>query len=431
MTQESSRIYEPELSKTLSTYDFSSSLPTELKELPSKFIELTREVKELKKHVYDLEIELPGDLKEIPTKLENFTSTFKSLTTQVAELKTLHLLNRVTEALNKFAQVIESASTKGGDKVPQRAPLNLRGSISRKTRAKRKDVEEECSESDSHDTIYLTSSMVEPSKKKKWKKFDFITKGGDHVHLIEEQIKEQKRIEESTKAEAAKHEVKVRREDLVDLLGPDVVSNCYKSKLQYEKYCDKMLNRRAKSRITNCDVLTRKGPITLKVYREDGTDKVIPNFKASDLHLAEWNETRTDYLYQTEAELGIDLNKPLSDQDPLDKLNELAKKERKHADGIHNYFRADKRLKSSVQYKDHLARSVLNEPVLGMIMFNSYHRQDFVTIEDFGDFSNEMMSTIQEIFFRLHQGLRLDDHARTFSSLLLAKVDKRNLNPLK
>ncbi|GKE03121.1 hypothetical protein Tco_1391104, partial [Tanacetum coccineum] len=26
---------------------------------------------------------------------------------------------------------------------------------------------------------------------------------------------------------------------------------------------------------------------------------------------------------------------------------------------------------------------------------------------------------------------RLDDHAKTFSSLLLAEIDKRNLNPLK
>ncbi|GKF35394.1 hypothetical protein Tco_0108594, partial [Tanacetum coccineum] len=47
---------------------------------------------------------------------------------------------------------------------------------------------------------------------------------------------------------------------------------------------------RAKSRITNCDVLTRKGPITLKVYREDGTSEIIHDFKASDLHLGEWRE---------------------------------------------------------------------------------------------------------------------------------------------
>ncbi|GKC57319.1 integrase, catalytic region, zinc finger, CCHC-type containing protein [Tanacetum coccineum] len=60
----------------------------------------------------------------------------------------------------------------------------------------------------------------------------------------------------------------------------------------------------------------------------------------------------------------------------------------------------NKRLKSSVQYEDHPASTVLNEPVL-------------------------------EIFFRLYQGLGLDDHAKTFSSLLLAEIDKRNLNPLK
>ncbi|GJV08109.1 hypothetical protein Tco_1345765 [Tanacetum coccineum] len=98
---------------------------------------------------------------------------------------------------------------------------------------------------------------------------------------------------------------------------------------------------------------------------------------------------------------------------------------------IHDYFRANRRLKSSVQYEDHPAGMVLNEPVLGMIMFNSYHRQDFVTIEYFRDFPNEMLRTVQEIFFRHHQGLGIDDHARTFSSFLLAEVDKRNLNPLK
>ncbi|GJS59046.1 hypothetical protein Tco_0653830 [Tanacetum coccineum] len=117
------------------------------------------------------------------------------------------------------------------------------------------------------------------------KTFDFITKDGDHVHLTKEQIKEQKKIEESANAEAAKHEVEVRKEELVDLLGLDVVSKCYKAKLQYDKYYYKMLNRRAKSRIINCDVLTRKGLITLKVYKEDGTSEVISNFKANDLHL--------------------------------------------------------------------------------------------------------------------------------------------------
>ncbi|GJW38208.1 hypothetical protein Tco_0064053 [Tanacetum coccineum] len=48
-----------EFSNILSAHDFSSSLPTELKDLSSKLNELTREVNELKKQVHELEIELP------------------------------------------------------------------------------------------------------------------------------------------------------------------------------------------------------------------------------------------------------------------------------------------------------------------------------------------------------------------------------------
>ncbi|GKD41541.1 hypothetical protein Tco_1261748 [Tanacetum coccineum] len=138
-----------------------------------------------------------------------------------------------------------------------------------------------------------------------------------------------------------------------------------------------------------------------------------------------------DYIHTTEAELGINLDIPLSKQEPLDKLNDLANKKRKHADEIHDYFKANKRHKSLVQYEDHLPCTVLNEPVLGMILFNSHHRQDFITIKDFRDFPNTMLYTVQEIFFRRHQGPGLDDHAKTFSSLLLAKINKRNLNLLK
>nr|GEW06107.1 putative ribonuclease H-like domain-containing protein [Tanacetum cinerariifolium] len=255
-----------------------------------------------------------------------------------------------------------------------------------------KDTEEEGNDSESDDAN-LTGSKVESSKKKKLKQFDF--------NLIANQIKEQKKLKELAKANLAKQEVKLGKEELVDLLEIDVVIKYYKAKLQYEKYYDKLLNRKAQSRITNYDVLTRKGPITLKVYREDGTDEVILNFKASDLHLGKWREvvkaclnrtgkewstiykqiqTRIEYLHKTKEELGIDLDKPLT---------------------------------------------------LGMILFNTFHRQEFLTIEDFGDFPNEMMYNVQEIFFRLFQGLGLNDQARTFSSLILAEVNKKNLNPLK
>ncbi|GJX36575.1 hypothetical protein Tco_0248132 [Tanacetum coccineum] len=68
-----------------------------------------------------------------------------------------------------------------------------------------------------------------------------------------------------------------------------------------------------------------------------------------------------DYLHTTKAELGINLDIPLSEQDPLEKLNDLANKKRKHADDIHDYFKVNKRLKSSVQYEDHLPGTVLKQ----------------------------------------------------------------------
>ncbi|GKB51927.1 hypothetical protein Tco_0902680 [Tanacetum coccineum] len=354
-----------EFSKILSAQDFSSSLPTELKDLPFKFDELTEEVK------------------------GHFS-----------------LLLNVTKALNKFAQVLDSVSSKARDQSVSSVDKGKKAMSS-------EEAEKESTNSDSNDETHVTGSMVEPSRTKKLKKFDFITEDGRHIHLTEEEINHQKKLEEDAKPEAAKQEGEVRKAKLFDLIGPEVVKKYYNDKLQYDRNCDKMLNRRAISKITKCDVLTKKGPITLKVYREDGTSEIIPNFKASDLHLGKWREVmkacpnrtrkgyetiykqigaRMDYIHTTEAELGINLDTPLSKQDPLNKLNDLVNKKRKHADDIHDYFKANKRLKSSVQYKDHFPGTVLNEPVIGP---------------------------------------KLDDHARTFSSLLLAEVDKRNINSLK
>nr|GEX80703.1 retrovirus-related Pol polyprotein from transposon TNT 1-94 [Tanacetum cinerariifolium] len=96
----------PKLSKLLASHDFTSCLPTELKELPSKINGLSGEIKELKKHVRDMEIELHGDLKEILTKMETFTSTISSLS------------SRVTNTLNMFATMVANASVATSMNVP-------------------------------------------------------------------------------------------------------------------------------------------------------------------------------------------------------------------------------------------------------------------------------------------------------------------------
>ncbi|GJW55287.1 hypothetical protein Tco_0099372 [Tanacetum coccineum] len=156
---------------------------------------------------------------------------------------------------------------------------------------------------------------------------------------------------------------------LVNLLVRDVVTQYYNKKLLYGKYCDKMLKRIKSFKITNSDVLTQKGPILLKLHREDGTIKVISNVKVNDLHLAKWREvvqacldrkekgwktiyglikTIMEYLDQTEKELKIDFNKPLKEQDPLNELYDLANKKRKRTGHSTDHSKSTKKHKSSV-----------------------------------------------------------------------------------
>ncbi|GKC97386.1 hypothetical protein Tco_1167661 [Tanacetum coccineum] len=163
---------------------------------------------------------------------------------------------------------------------------------------------------------------------------------------------------------------------------------------------------------------------------DDNSDKIIQNFKASDLHLGEWKEVmdvcpkrteagwttiytqirqRLDALHRTEAKLELDLSKTLDEQDPIIKLNLLVEKKRKNVDDLHDYFKPTKRYKRSVQLGDHQAVTILNELSLGMILFNSSQRKYFIGIEDFEELNNEM----------------------TFSTFLVAEVEKRNLNPNK
>ncbi|GKC47627.1 hypothetical protein Tco_1065349 [Tanacetum coccineum] len=180
---------ETKFSKILSAYNFSSSLLTELKDLPSKFNELTEEVKGLKKQVHELEIMLPGDLKEIPTKLKDFTKTVTSLTSQVAELKTLHHLLNITKDLNKFAQVLDSASSKAEDQsVPSVGQANTMPAEGEKN---------------------INQATI--SQIKKLKKFDFITEDERHIHPTKEEINQQKKLEEDAKAEATKQKGEVRK----------------------------------------------------------------------------------------------------------------------------------------------------------------------------------------------------------------------------
>ncbi|GJZ06073.1 retrovirus-related pol polyprotein from transposon TNT 1-94, partial [Tanacetum coccineum] len=311
----------PEFSNLLASHDFASCLPTELKELPSKFTELSGEIKELKKHVKDMEIELPGDLIEIPTKLETFTFTISSLTSQVAEMKNIQWeLPAEFQPLPVLVSLVQKRL---------KTLVSLPSLLNNVT-----------------ETLNRFATMVEIASRATTK--DVPSAGQATASPAEG--------EKNTTKDA---ETNLQNE-LVDLLGIDVVEQYHNKKLLFDNYCVKMMKRRKSSKIINCDVITQKGPISLKVYREDGTIEVIANFKVSDLHLAEWREvvqacpdrkekgwktiyglikTRMEYLDQTEIELKIDFNKPLKEQDPLNELNELANKKRKRTSDLKDHSR--------------------------------------------------------------------------------------------
>ncbi|GJX14875.1 hypothetical protein Tco_0206633 [Tanacetum coccineum] len=215
----------------------------------------------------NIQWELPADLEALPVL--------------VSLVSLLCLLNKVTETLNKFANVVENASEATTKDVP-------------------------------------SAGQATPSP----------AEGEKNTKDAETNLKD----------------------ELVDLLGINVVTQYYNKKLLFDKYYDKMLKRKKSPKITNCEVLTKKGLITLKIYRENKSEEVISNLKVSDLYFPEWREviqacldksekgwkiiydlvkTKLDQLIQTEQELKIDLNKPLKEQDPLNELNELANKKRK------------------------------------------------------------------------------------------------------
>ncbi|GKA91533.1 hypothetical protein Tco_0813403 [Tanacetum coccineum] len=65
---------------------------------------------------------------------------------------------------------------------------------------------------------------------------------------------------------------------------------------------------------------------------------------------------RLDAFHKTKEELELDFSKPLDEQDPILKLNLLAKKKRKDANDLHDYFRSTKRLHQGPG-QDDLART--------------------------------------------------------------------------
>ncbi|GKB95014.1 hypothetical protein Tco_0981151, partial [Tanacetum coccineum] len=164
-----------EFLKILYTRDFSSSLSTELKELPAKFNELAEEW------------ELLTEFLSVPTQVEVIQAKLKTLDALPS------LLHKVTNALNQFAQVIASNKTKD-DSVPSAGQISTQPKDKGKKALSLEKAEKESIDSDFGNETHVTGSMVESSRLKK------------------------------AKVEAAKRKSEVRKEELVNLFGPEVVN---------------------------------------------------------------------------------------------------------------------------------------------------------------------------------------------------------------
>ena len=294
-------------------------------------------------------------------------------------------------------------------------------------------------------TVNEGSLMIQtsPVKEIKYKNLK-----GQNVHIVDESLNEQKRQLDRMYQENVKHEKLKKKAEIIKSFDQHVIDLFTKKKSLYDKYCHIVLNRRAPGKITNADILSRnKGPATLKIYRDDGDEEIIEEFKVKDLHWEEWKEfldccgkrkaarwveffvsmrKRVDEVIEMKNKLNIQDQIPLQDQDPFIELNRIARKRKRVGDDMEEYFRSTKHFKDQVAYEDHPPGTVLNEPTLGMIIFNNSDRKDFISIEELGNLSNVMLHLVQTIFVRLHKGPGTTDIAKTFSEFVVREAEKRN-----
>ncbi|GKC42079.1 hypothetical protein Tco_1059801 [Tanacetum coccineum] len=221
-----------ELPKILSTHDFSSSLPTELKDIPSRFTKLTDEVAKVQARLKTLDallslfISVTNALNRSSKALQNTTQAGDTSVPSVGQASTMpaegekntqatisQLFQRATERQSSNPQPKVTTTTL--PPIPSiiislpKCSTQTEGEHTKRDKGKKimspKVTEEENSDSgsDNDETDEVPGQMTRSSKVKKLKRFNYVTEGGKHVHLSKEDISQQKQIEEKAKAEAA------------------------------------------------------------------------------------------------------------------------------------------------------------------------------------------------------------------------------------
>ncbi|GJR31757.1 hypothetical protein Tco_1107989 [Tanacetum coccineum] len=91
------------------------------------------------------------------------------------------------------------------------------------------------SKSNSNAKIRLLGSLVASSKQKPLKKFAYTNEQGETFQMTKEEIKNQKGIEQAVKADVAKSKIKKIKQNMIDLIGLEVVQRMYRDKKKSSK----------------------------------------------------------------------------------------------------------------------------------------------------------------------------------------------------
>nr|GEU80281.1 Gag_pre-integrs domain-containing protein [Tanacetum cinerariifolium] len=190
-----------------------SSLPTDLKKLPSKFNKFAQAI--ASKKTKDASVPLAGKVGTQHAEGEKNTS--QTTISQLFQRKAAKDANMTKQQPKLTPPPITPIippviiTTKTQMQLlflqsPPRSSYQPKREHIKKDKGKKamslEEAEKESSNRDfNDDETHLTGSMVESSRIKKVKKFDFVIEGKKHIHLTEEEINEQKRIEEDAKDE--------------------------------------------------------------------------------------------------------------------------------------------------------------------------------------------------------------------------------------
>ncbi|GJV95812.1 retrovirus-related pol polyprotein from transposon TNT 1-94 [Tanacetum coccineum] len=314
----------PKLSKLLASHDFASSMPNELKELPSKITTLSGEIQELKRHVQGMEIELPAEFLALPIQISSVQAKLQTLDTLPS------LLNNVVDTLTRFESITENAS-KG---VPSAGPTTTSPAEEEKnTNPTTKDAG---TKNLHNKLIYLLG-------------IDIVTRYYNKKLLYEKYCDKMLKRRKSSK---------IINCDVLTQKGP-IIMQIYRE--------DGTIEVISNVKVSDLHLAEWREVVQACPHRKEKGWKTIYGLI----------KKRMEYLNQTEKELKIEFNKPLKEQDPLNELNDLADKKRKRTSDSKDHSRSTKKHKSSIQHEEE-GSSVSDLHVLRILgsIFTSFYASD-------------------------------------------------------